>query len=849
LDLAQRLTPEQRAAVKHRGAVACVVAGAGTGKTLTLCERISWLVEKRGCEPDRIVVTTFSRKATAELFQRAKRRIGESATRLRISTIDALIAELAREAAQRGWLPSFQLIGEPEQRVLLRECAQEVWSESNPGGPLGRRFAGGSLGRLFERAYGIQSVLEAAFITEMTEPGPERRIIEGQLRESFYRAIASYWDPTAFLLREFRDGRWEIARNRLKLCIERYQRRVAELGFLDYDGLRHSFAQLLKESDQARVEFGSRYDAMLVDEFQDTSRAQFEVLRALARRNLWIVGDPCQQIYAWRGAIVDPMALAKEAKAKLYFLTKNFRSTQPVLDSAFAFLSARLPSYQRAGALRRLRAAQPPGGASPVYRGTMDQAMRFVAALLASDLGFSPKDVAILSRDLTRRTMKSLEVHARKYSLRIQFHSSAAEGAMERTIAVGGDPPRWRSGDVLNKLYRDKKVGRLLRAALKKGDFAEMRRLRPLATAADAVDRASTLNFGEAWPALRKTQDRDVAVTAAVVGNADAIQAMTIHAAKGLEFPVVLVMKWGRRFPREQSAEDARLAYVGMTRAKQLLVLVHTQANPRSIRQILGSEIPLVPCPQSARPTIPCRPHGPVAAIPPLIAASHLDLYSQCPLKFAAHHDGRFLPPWSKNQSMGSRMHKALELFLCAWPWGRDEALLGRCLRDGIRYGDSPLRRLPPPLVNKMRDGFKKITDDLRRTCRKVVEVERPYRYASNGGVVEGVVDALIEDRDGALVLKEWKTNSEIPRGRLRQFTLQTSAALLGMKAGPSVDVVDLVPVLGSEESVRLGARDIRERAPAQMNRVFSAIVNRNFAAHRGEHCGTCSLKRHCPAW
>ncbi len=853
---APKLTLEQEIAVSHNGPPACVIAGAGTGKTQTLCERIVWLVKKKRLNPERIAVTTFTRKATAELFQRAREQLGDDATKLKISTIDALISDLAGEAAQKGWLHPFQLIGEAEQRVLLRECAWEVWSN-------GQFFSRKNLHwvnfnespeaeELFKDAQGLQGLLEAAFRLYLTDNSRERRGLEEQLREAFLHATRSWWDGTDVLLSKSRCDSWDNAQKRLKACVERYHQKIKELGFLDYDGLRQRFINLLRKERDVRREFASRFDAILVDEFQDTSRSQTEFLRLLAGRNIWFVGDPCQQIYEWRGANPDPLIFIRESKSKRYFLTKNFRSTQPILDFAFRFLSKRLPRLRKNGLLKHLEAANRDGmEVHPIYRGTTDQALQFVSALLFDQNAISPSDVAILSRDLTHTTIKSLERSAQKYGLQLQFHSTSAERTLEETISgtgSNGSVPRWKPGEVLNKLYRHREIADLLRRLLRKGDFDEMRKIRPLAMAADAVDRASSLRFDEAWPALKKTQDREVAVSAAVASKKTAIQVMTIHAAKGLEFPIVLLMKWGRKFPRDGSAEDARLAYVGMTRAKQLLVLVHTQDRLRETFKRLGGELPLVPHlrREPYASIVKTEKNHPVP--PPVVAATHLDLYTQCPLKFAAYHEGRFLPQWSKSQSMGSRMHKALELFLSAWPWANNKEVQ-QYLQEGLQHGDSPLRKLPRPFAEQIGQGFKMIASDITKTCKKVLDVECRYHYVGNGGQVEGAIDALIETRQGAVVLKEWKTSSEIPLEKIRQYTLQASAGLLGVKYGKSVDLVELIPVLAPNKLVRLQAKELRENSPDQLENVFKAIQDRKYDPQKGPHCKECPLKRHCPAW
>ena len=114
---------------------------------------------------------------------------------------------------------------------------------------------------------------------------------------------------------------------------------------------------------------------------------------------------------------------------------------------------------------------------------------------------------------------------------------------------------------------------------------------------------------------------------------------------------------------------------------------------------------------------------------------------------------------------------------------------------------------------------------------------------------MEGAIDALIENREGTLVLKEWKTYSDIPAEKIRQYTLQASAGLLATKCGTSVDLVELVPVLAPQKSLRLKAKDLRENAPRQLENVFKAIAHRKYEPRRGAHCKMCPLRRHCPAW
>ena len=119
-----------------------------------------------------------------------------------------------------------------------------------------------------------------------------------------------------------------------------------------------SFLRCLRQHKRFRDELTSQLETILVDEFQDTSSVQEEILLILSgrRRNIWVVGDQCQQIYEWRGAGPDNLIqFLKRTKAKKYYLTGNWRSTQPVLDAAFSFLGRRVPSLNKTGMLNHLR--------------------------------------------------------------------------------------------------------------------------------------------------------------------------------------------------------------------------------------------------------------------------------------------------------------------------------------------------------------------------------------------------------------------------------------------------------------------------------------------------------------
>ncbi len=840
----QQLTEEQKKAVSHKEGPACVIAGAGTGKTAALSERIFYLLRERHFDPNRILVTTFTRKATAELCDRAYRHLGEVAQKLRISTIDALILDLAQQAAHRGLMPLARLIGEADQRVLLLQCAWEVFGQADA-------YSRSSWTESVDKA-GLIGLLESCIRAEIVT-AQEKQTIRREIRSKLEELHNWFYLDFNFRIPTFQE---------LKRTVKKYFEKLNELGATDYDLLSKDFLQCLKRHRKIAKEFASEFDAILVDEFQDSSRVQAEILLLLSgkRRNIWVVGDPCQQIYEWRGAgPKNILWFTKKTRAKKYYLTNNWRSTQTILDCAYHFLSSRVPSLKKNGMLKPLNSERSntnnQGNDLPVLTGALDRALSFIRQLLDLAPDFGANNIAILSRKLDRRTVKEIEEKAKANGLKVQFHSSRADRAMEQTIS---NPPDWRPGSVLKSLYTHPKIQRLISRSLRKKDFSELRTLRPLATAAEALDStlpSQAFTFKEAWPALKKTQDREVSVTPAVTSQPHAIQVMTIHAAKGLEFPVVLLMKFGkgsrRSFPNPEKPEESRLVYVGATRARDLLILVHTTDKPNETLSAFGQSLLPIHC--NRRESANAKIEAPaVLRTPPIIAATHLDLYEQCPLKFAAYHEGRFLPKWTIPQSMGARMHKALEYYLRAG-MPTDSHSVVQCFDRGFQDGDSPLRKLPQKMSDKMKEAYKEIAKSISENTVKVLAIEQRYRYLrGNSGQVEGVIDAVIERRDRAIVLKEWKTSAEITLDKKRPYELQTRAGALGMamQNSHSVQSVEIVPVFNPENTVSLSYDHVFiDKSNQMLEQVFKDLRDRNYEPRRGNQCKSCQLKPQCPAW
>lgn len=379
----------------------------------------------------------------------------------------------------------------------------------------------------------------------------------------------------------------------------------------------------------------------------------------------------------------------EQAVARKYNLKDNRRCTQPILDAAYSFLKNQIPSLEKSGMLNQLNAQRDRERSVnryPVFLGKLEDALQFVMQLLDSNPGLKPHHVAILSDKLTTDVSREIKNKAEKCGLKVWFHSSRADHARDETI---GKLPRrlWKPSNALNELYQCDEIQGLISTSLQENDFAELRKIQPLALAADALDstlKPDSFTFDEAWPALKKSQDREIAVSSAVVNDPDCIQVMTIHASKGLEFPVVLLMKFSKKFP-----------------------------------------------------------------------------------------------------------------------------------------GD---------------------------------EVEHRYRYVHKRlGQIDGVVDAIIEEKDGRVAPVEWKTAKNIQSKKERSYKLQAAAGALGItQSNPEikVQVVRVIPLFDFSQSIELPFNSrLKEQTIKELDQIFQSLQNRNYEPHKGKHCESCQLQPQCPAW
>ena len=618
--LEHALNPAQREAVEHVHGPLLVLAGAGSGKTRVLTMRIAALIDRHGVPPERIFAVTFTNKAAGEMKHRIGQLLNRDPSGLWIGTFHALSARLLRrEAELLGFSRQFTIYDEDDRLSLIRRLMDQ---------------RGHSVKQFPPKA--VQSLISAA---------KNRMVPPSQL------ASASPFDRLAEVASEVYAALGPALR---------------AANAMDFDDLLLHPLTLFRERPDRLRAYQSRFNFILVDEFQDTNRAQYDLIRQLgAHGNVAAVGDDDQSIYGWRGADVRNMQefLKDFPGARLVRLEENYRSTQVVLDAANGIIA------ENSGRIGKTLTTRRRGGESVTLVAAADE--RDEAEWVVRELqkrsaaaDWQYREMAVLYR--TNSQSRALEEAFRRagvpYRLvgAISFYerrevkdllaylrlvsNPADDEAFLRAVGVprrglgetslatlGRAATQWnkalletaRIADRVPELRPNvreafRNFARLIDTAVQKRELPPADLLEQIIRAIDyeallhaegpeGADRwenvrelvASAANWSEVVAVDTENGETplerflaEAALLSAVdkeEGEEEGVTLMTLHTAKGLEWPVVVMtgMEHGL-FPlaraEEQPAgleEERRLCYVGLTRAKDKLYLTWARARRR----------------------------------------------------------------------------------------------------------------------------------------------------------------------------------------------------------------------------------------------------------------------------
>ncbi|MDP4086058.1 MAG: DNA helicase PcrA [Bacillota bacterium] len=608
------LNPEQQSAVKATDGPLLIMAGAGSGKTRVLTHRIAYLIVEKGVNPYNILAITFTNKAAREMKDRIMKMMGGTADEIWISTFHSMCVRILRRDIDRlGFNRNFTILDTTDQQSVIKGILKD--KNLDP--------------KKFDPRAILGSISSAK--NELIEP------------EEFAKTAGGYYEQV------------------VSDVYEEYQKKLRNNQALDFDDLIMTTILLFKRVPEVLEYYQRKFQYIHVDEYQDTNKAQYLLVKLLASRfkNLCVVGDSDQSIYRWRGAdIANILSFEKDyPNANVILLEQNYRSTKRILLAANKVIANNMNRKSK-----NLWTENPEGNKIVYYRADSEQGeAQFVTGKikeLTEKDHYKHSDIAILYRTnaqsrvmeevllksnidysivggikfYDRKEIKDMLAYLRLISnpdddislLRVinvpkrgigsssidkiadfaAMHDISLYQALESVELIGLSPKTTKSAGEFRDLVRGYtgmqeylSVTELVEEILDKSGYREMLKAEKSIEAQSRLENLDELlsvtqNFE------KTSEDKslvafltDLALVADIDSMddegevADSVVLMTLHSAKGLEFPVVFLIGMEEGvFPHSRSLmeememeEERRLAYVGITRAEQSLYMTNAQ--------------------------------------------------------------------------------------------------------------------------------------------------------------------------------------------------------------------------------------------------------------------------------
>jgi DNA helicase-2/ATP-dependent DNA helicase PcrA len=966
------LTARQRKAVTHGDGPLLIVAGAGTGKTTVITRRIAWLIAEKRARPSEILALTFTDRAAAEMTERVDRLVPYGHNDAEISTFHAFGDRLLREhALEAGLSDRSTVLSRAEQVILLREHLFDL--------PLDRYRPLGNPTRFLQALVTLISRLR-------DEDVPPAAYLEAAERLA-QRAAES---PDDAALAE------EAARHReLAAAYDAYERLMRATDRIDFGDQVTLALKLLRDHPAVLAEERARYRYILVDEFQDTNHAQFELVRLLAadHGNVTVVGDDDQSIYRFRGAALGNILGFRSTypKAASVVLVDSYRSRQPILDAAYRLIRHNDPDRleAREGLDKRLRArarfarAEPadgpielvsfatasdeadaiadrigasirtgrrPGAHAILVRGNRD-ADPYIRALNMARIPWRFSGTAGLYRQPEVRVLISFLRAVNDPDDSISLYDLATSeifglSPADVTLALNR-ARRWRSSlaaalrdaadhpeespfglralEVVQRLLASVEAHRALSTERSCGELLyhfisgsgwlarlaqEARetgdeRLANVARFFEIVRRQGGLLRDDRLPflvaqldTLMETGD-DPSTADAGPEEGEAVNLLTYHKAKGLEFDVVYMAGLvADRFPgrdrrdtfeplqellsddtttgSQHVAEERRLFYVGMTRAREELVLSWAQdyggRRSRAISQFVTEALDLPPATpvEAVRPAVlerlarheasprqpaPVAPRPAVGDRPLVLSYGQVHDYLECPAKYRYGHVVRIPTPPSHPMVYGRALHAAAQAYhrrqMAGRPMALDELLAALDANwESVGFLTREHEEARRAAAHEVMTRF---WEEQQRDPARPTAVEQDFVVTFGRDRLRGRYDRVDRDDAGRVVITDYKSSDvrDLPTANRRaRESLQLSMYALAHEAQTGALPDELA--LHFLESGIVGRTEPTEKrlAAAQEKLTVAAegIREGRFGATpNAMRCGYCPFREICP--
>ncbi len=838
------LNEEQLLAIRHKNGPLLIVAGAGTGKTTVITERIKYLISQKVAKPEEILALTFTEKAAAEMEERVDMALPYGTFGMWISTFHAFCDRVLRaEGLHLGLNPSFKLLTEAQSFLFVK---QNFWKFS---------------------------------LDHFRPSGNPYKFIEGMLTH-FSRLKDEDISPAEYRNDEYPE---------LAAAYKTYEDLKIAEGVMDFSDLIANTLKLFRTHRTILLSYQKLFKHILVDEFQDTNYAQNELVKLLATNNITVVADDDQSIYRFRGAAVSNVIQFRKTypKAKVITLTKNYRSSQEILDRSYALIQNNNPD--RLEVTEKINKRLVASSKSPnekiefLYADRVeDEAETVINKIkdLRSKEKYDWKDFAILVRANNHsepfvRALERARIPFQFLGPGMLFRQSEVRDliAYLKVLADFADSVSlyrvlsmeifgFSQRDLIEVLNKAKRVNLSLFEMLEKEekftDFVKMvHRHQELVSKETAgqilfyflqdcgllkkmVDyktvsaEKAAQNITKFFDKLKSFEaaNKDASVFAVVdyldlamdMGESpqaseidwtknDAVNILTIHSAKGLEFPVVFLVNLVEgRFPsrerREQIPipeklikeilpqgdfhleEERRLFYVGMTRTKEWLFFsaagfygegkrerkISPFVSEAGVRDqvLVASKESQLPLFEWTKPVLEPRTYTLEPVLVDYLSYSAIETFRTCPLHYRLKNILRIPTPPSSSQAMGNSIHYALRDFYKD-PINSLSELLEK---NWVVEGYASKKHEAQSLEKAKRFLEEYLKTDLHKKAKPVF-LEQPFTFKINDLKIGGKLDRVDDLGKGEIEIIDYKTGANVPTQKDIDLNLQMTVYAL----------------------------------------------------------------------
>ena len=611
----EMLNPAQREAVEQTEGPILILAGAGSGKTRVLTTRIGYLMKEKKVKAENILAITFTNKAANEMRERVDETLNDKDTSaMWITTFHSCCVRILRKSINKiGYNRSFVIYDSSDQVTLVKDCLRELnYSEK---------------------------AMDPKYIISVISNAKDKLINPKQFREKYKN---------------------DFSKSKIADVYALYQDRLKRNSALDFDDLISKTVELFREHEDVLDFYRNRFRYIMVDEYQDTSRAQYELVRLLAQghQNICVVGDDDQSIYGWRGADIRNILEFERDYDDVHVikLEQNYRSTQIILDAANYLIKnnierkrKKLWSEKKEGELIKIQLAETEVDEAEFVANTISTMVRTgersykdFAVLYRANAQARPVEDALNRAQIPyniyggtkfyeRKEIKDMVAYLRviqnpqdDISLK-RIINVPRRGIGLRTIEKIEDRASLKEESlysVLIDIDGNSDISRKAKASINgfvdiMSTFRSLKQIYPASKMIEKVmditgyldelekdkseesqDRIENLKEFISVAMEFESKNEDTSLEAFLTNvaltsepneeeeHADRVSLMTIHSAKGLEFPVVFLTGMEEKlFPiaraiasmqDTQIEEERRLCYVGITRAKEELFMTMT---------------------------------------------------------------------------------------------------------------------------------------------------------------------------------------------------------------------------------------------------------------------------------